>query len=80
MEAVGKSAIIRIDGSIESVNLPDGVDRDSFAIIVATIYGASKTLLEESKLNDLRHISIKDDRYSIEIKKIDSRRLMVNFK
>lgn len=77
LEGVYGKAIVRIDGSIENMSISENIDREEFAIMIATIFGGPKTLMEELKIGDVPKITIKNDAGIIEIERNDVRRLLI---
>jgi predicted regulator of Ras-like GTPase activity (Roadblock/LC7/MglB family) len=45
--------------------------------MIATVFGGSKTLLEELKIGEIPRILIKSDECSIELESIDSKRISI---
>jgi|GEM_PF-3035804 len=71
------NAIIRIDGTIEKMDILEDFSKEEFAIMIATVFGGSKTLLEELKIGEIPRILIKSDDCSIELESIDSKRISI---
>lgn len=77
MEGVYGKAVVRIDGSIENMSISENIDRKEFAIMIATVFGGAKILMEELKIGDIPKITIKNDARVIKIERIDVRRLLI---
>jgi len=71
------NAIVRIDGTIEKMDILEDFSKEEFAIMIATVFGGSKTLLEELKIGEIPRILIKSDDCSIELESIDSKRISI---
>ncbi|MGC8672882.1 MAG: hypothetical protein ACP5TO_05180 [Thermoplasmata archaeon] len=71
------NAIVRIDGTIEKMDISEDFSKEEFAIMIATVFGGSKTLLEELKIGEIPRILIKNDECSIELESIDSKRISI---
>lgn len=61
LEGVYGKAVVRIDGSIENMSISENIDRKEFAIMIATVFGGEKILMEELKIGDIPKITIKND-------------------
>jgi len=61
LEGVYGKAVVRIDGSIENMSISENIDRKEFAIMIATVFGGAKILMEELKIGDIPKITIKND-------------------
>ncbi len=71
------NAIVRIDGTIEKMDISEDFYKEEFAIMIATVFGGSRTLLKELKIGEIPKILIKSDEGSIELEGIDSKRISI---
>jgi len=59
------------------MDILEDFSKEEFAIMIATVFGGSKTLLEELKIGEIPRILIKSDDCSIELESIDSKRISI---
>ncbi len=67
------AALIRKDGTVVRNLLPDGIDKETFSVMCATIYGAAVTVYGEMKYKEPTQIFMEGQEGHVVLLPFDSR-------